>query len=368
MSETKPRVLILGGTGFIGRHLVNYLVSNDLASKVRVADKSPPVTSYMSKELAELYTNPIVEFKQANLANPAHVKRAFTDDGGKYNFVINLAGETRYGQSEEAYEEMVYTPSTNCAQEAKEHGVDKYIEVSTAHVYDASSKPAKESAKLKPWTGMAKAKLKAEENIKKIEGLPLIIVRPAIVYGPGDLNGIMPRIVVAATYKYTKDKMKLLWSGDLRINTVHVVDVARALWHLCLHGQVGKVYNLADKNDTNQKKLNEILGNIFKIETGFMGAAISTLASTRLTAVVNTANDNHMGPWSDMCKEYDIKFTPLSPYLDKELLYNNALSIDGSAIEETKFQYTIPTLTKEHVDEEIKYFVDLGLFPKEVLQ
>lgn len=367
MSGTQPRVLILGGTGFIARHLVKYLVENDLASKVRVADKSLPVTSYLSKEFLDLYSNPKVEFKQANLANPAHVKRAFSDDA-KFNFVINLAGETKFGQTDEVYEEMVYKISMNCAQEAVQHGVEKYIEVSTAHVYDSSSKALKENAKMKPWTAMAKKKLKAEEDLKKIQGLPLVIVRPAIVYGPGDLNGIMPRIVVAATYRYTKDKMKLLWSGDLRINTVHVTDAARALWHLCLHAQSGTAYNLADKNETNQKKLNEILGEIFHIETGFHGAAISTLAATRLTAIVNTANDNHMGPWSDMCKEYGIKFTPLSPYLDKELLYNNALSIDGTAIEETGFEYKVPTMTKQLVEEEIKYFVELGLFPKEVLQ
>jgi len=33
---TKPRFLILGGVGFIGRNLVQHLVDNDLASKVRI--------------------------------------------------------------------------------------------------------------------------------------------------------------------------------------------------------------------------------------------------------------------------------------------------------------------------------------------
>jgi len=35
----KPRVLVLGGCGFIGRHLVTYLYENKLASRVCVADK-----------------------------------------------------------------------------------------------------------------------------------------------------------------------------------------------------------------------------------------------------------------------------------------------------------------------------------------
>jgi dTDP-D-glucose 4,6-dehydratase len=43
-----------------------------------------------------------VEFKQANLANPASVERAFQCEGGEhFNYVINLAAETKYGQSDE---------------------------------------------------------------------------------------------------------------------------------------------------------------------------------------------------------------------------------------------------------------------------
>ena len=35
------------------------------------------------------------------------------------------------------------------------------------------------------------------------------------------------------------------------MNTVHVHDVARALWHLCYHGNSGDIYNLADQGDTS---------------------------------------------------------------------------------------------------------------------
>uniref|UniRef100_A0A8W8P4F6 3-beta hydroxysteroid dehydrogenase/isomerase domain-containing protein n=1 Tax=Magallana gigas TaxID=29159 RepID=A0A8W8P4F6_MAGGI len=46
----KPRVLVLGGTGFIGRNLVTYLVQNDLVSKVRVADKVPPALAWLNQK------------------------------------------------------------------------------------------------------------------------------------------------------------------------------------------------------------------------------------------------------------------------------------------------------------------------------
>lgn len=65
-----------------------------------------------------------------------------------------------------------------------------------------------------------------------------------------------------------------------------------------------------------------------------------------------------------MTKKANISFTPLSPYIDQELLYNNSLNVDGSAIEQTGFKYQHPKITTELVVSSIKYFEDLNLFPK----
>lgn len=52
--------------------------------------------------------------------------------------------------------------------------------------------------------------------------------------------------------------MKFLWTGDLRINTVHVHDVSRAVWHasnwyVSNDSQTEPViFNLADQNDTGK--------------------------------------------------------------------------------------------------------------------
>lgn len=63
-----------------------------------------------------------------------------------------------------------------------------------------------------------------------------------------------------------------------------------------------------------------------------------------------------------------INNTPLTPYLDQELLYNNSLSIDGSKIEGTGFRYDNPAVTDELLREQVAYFVEQGLFPGSVLE
>lgn len=363
------RVLILGGTGFIARHLVKYLIDQQVVSKIRVVDKQLPATAYLNQDFLTYYNNPIVEYKQANLNNPAHIGRAFDDADGNWNYVINLAAETRYGQDENQYKQMCLNVSVSCAKEAQQRGVDRFIEVSTAQVYEPGKKPSKEDGKYKPWTLLAKYKKQAEDAISTIPDLNYAILRPAIVYGPSDLNGLMPRLVCAATYTHTKDKMKLLWTGDLRINTVHVDDVVRAIWHLCSskNAQVqkrGAVFNVADKSDTSQESFNKILEQLFGIDSGFFGTIISNVAKLKIQAAAETANDNHMNPWADMCKLSNVQHSPLSPYIDKELLYNTSLSVDGSAIEKTDFTYLHPEISTELVQQSIQYWKDMNLFPE----
>jgi nucleoside-diphosphate-sugar epimerase len=98
------------------------------------------------------------------------------------------------------YAEKVLDLSVKVATEAAKQQVDRFIEVSTAQVYEAGKKKAKEGDKTDPWTGIAKFELKAEEELRKIGGLNLIIVRPATVYGPGDINGLCTYMCIILLY------------------------------------------------------------------------------------------------------------------------------------------------------------------------
>ena len=373
---TKPTALILGGCGFIGRNLVQYLVELQVCSKIRVVDKVLPATAYLTESQRVAFEQ--VEFKQGNLVNPASIARAFdmTDGeskGGHWDYVFNVAGETKYSQPESVYDEKVYLLSINCAKEAARRNVGVFIETSTGQVYDADKKPSKEEGKLKPWTLLAKAKLKAEQEISKLSGLNYVIVRPAIVYGVGDFSHLTSRLVVAAVYKELKEEMKFLWTKDLRINTVHVQDVVRAYLELARAANddfrksevIGQTFNLADHGNCDQESVNAIIRNIFGIKTGFQGTIISNLAKLNLSDVTEDINEKHLQPWSDICKRHGVKSTPLTPYLDQELLYNNSLSIDGSKIEQVLgFKYEVPAITETHIRQVLDGFIEVGIFPK----
>jgi len=366
---SKPNVLVLGGLGFIGRNFVEYLVNNNLAGKIRVADKGLPELVGLSKKQMEIIKNKdLVDTKQLNLAREAMVTKAFDDGGITWYLVVNLAGETKYSQTDEVYKENIIDVSVACANAAAKRNVKRFIEVSTAQVYDSGKKASVEDDKIKPWTKLAKAKYQAEEELRKIKGLNVIIVRPAVVYGPGDVTGVTPRLITGAVYKHLGETMEFLWDKDLKINTVHVEDVCGALWHLGSNGTIGEVYNLADSNDTDQGTLNKHLESIFKIKTEFYGFLKSkAFTSMAMKTVAETANEKHLKPWSELCKSKGIVNTPLTPYLDEELLYNNSYAIDGTKITKTGFTYKHPNLSEADMRATLDYFVALGFFPQQMI-
>jgi nucleoside-diphosphate-sugar epimerase len=348
--------------------LVTYLVDNNLVSKICVADKVPPQVAGLSEREKAIFENQdLVTFKQANLARDAKVEEVFNHDGGNYTYVINLAGATKYSQPQEVYQENIIDVARVCALASAQHHVARYIEVSTSQIYNYKNAPTggwAENGPLAPWTGISIARMAAEQAVQGTRGLNYVIVRPSIVYGPGDILGITPRVVIGAIYKESGEKMELLWSKSLKMNTVHVEDVCRAIWHLTNHGNSGAIYNLSDKNDTDQGKINDVLEEIYGIKTGFLGKAMSSMAKALgMKNLTDTVNDKHLKPWSDLCKNRGIHDTPLTPYLDEELLYKCDLTINGSAIESTGFNYQRPNLTADSIRQVIHDFEQKAVFP-----
>jgi hypothetical protein len=110
--------------------------------------------------------------------------------------------------------------------------------------------------------------------------------------------------------------------------------------------------------------VNKFLEELFGIRTGFQGTIISNLARLSLDDVVETANDKHMRPWTDICKREGIETTPLSPFMSSELLDHHHLYIDGSRIEKaTGFVYNHQVMDIAKLRESVQMAIESGIFP-----
>ncbi|XP_015514980.1 uncharacterized protein YbjS isoform X1 [Neodiprion virginianus] len=362
--ETKPGVIVLGGCGFIGRNLVEYLLDNELVSYVRVIDKVPPQTAWLNKKHQRIFEHPLLEFRSANLINSASCDNAFAGEQ-RIDIVFNCAGETKYGQTDPVYKDGIHKLSMNCAQKAAELGVQRYIEISSGHLSSSEKVPHKEDDEVDPWTFIAKHKVQVENDLKNIPGLKFTIFRPAIIYGPGDRNSLAPRLVVGAVYKHLGEMMKLLWGPNLRMNTVHVRDVVRAMWHVTRHpNTIGQIYNVVDESDSTQGSISALVSELFNINHDYWGAALSMLAKVDMTTIVEEVNDKHMSPWAEACSKDGVENSPLSPYINRELLYNKNLYLQpGKLSSTTNFTYLYPKLMKESLKEVVDDYVEMKIFP-----
>ena len=165
-------MLVLGGCGFIGRNLVTHLRANKLVRAIVVADKSMPATSNLHPLHKAAYDDKgLLTFKHADLAKPDHVARVFKS--ATFDYVFNLCGETRFGLTDKDYQMKCVDTAERCAAAAAEHGVKKFVEVSTAQVYKSDKSASSESSELKPWTVQAVKRLEADRRADKIRGAAL---------------------------------------------------------------------------------------------------------------------------------------------------------------------------------------------------
>jgi nucleoside-diphosphate-sugar epimerase len=376
MADAKPAVLIIGGLGYIGRFLALHIHKNDLASEVRLVDKVLPQLAWLAPEFAEACSQD--KFMQADASRPEGLSRIFDrPDGKEWDYVFNCGGETRYSQEDEVYKLRSLNLSLAVAKEAAKRKVKAFIELSTGMVYKSDSSPSKEGDKLKPWNKIAVFKLQAEEELAKIQGLNLAIVRLPHVYGPYASQWVATALCMARVYKKTEGEMKWLWTKDLRTNTVHCHDAVRALWAVAAWYDAGKakwdngsmgnvpIFNVVDKGVTTQGTIADIIGEIFQIPTGFQGQLVSTFARLNLESVVDDVNDETLGPWADLLADAGItRPGPLSPFMEKELLKDTDLSMDGSRLESIlDFKYEKPVMTKELIEEVIESYKQMKWWP-----
>jgi len=304
----------------------------------------------------------IVDYIQADLTREATVEKLFKDM--KFDFVFNLCGETRFALSDMDYKTKYFDTAVLTGKHAAKNGVKKFVELSTAQVYKSQSKKVNESGKIDPWTVQGKYRHQAELALQKVDKLPLVILRPAIVYGPGDFTGLSPRITNAAVYKKSGEQMKLLWGRDLHLNVVHVIDVCQAMWIAATELPSGSIFNLADDQDLKQGQLGDWLEKLFDLKKiDYQGMIASNLALPFLSGLAEDANDEHVPVWQTLCNDSKIENTPLSPYIDKELLKDNSLCIDGSKItKDSSFKYT-KQISYDAIKEQVQFFIDQKVFP-----
>lgn len=187
-------VLVTGGTGFVGSHLVERLV--ELGFRVRCLVRRSSSLRYLPLQALELC--------YGDLAGATGLKEALEG----VETVFHVAGVTKANSSAEYYRGNV--TATECLLRACEESAEaprRFVHVSSLAAVgpspDAGLLP--EEAEPRPLTHYGRSKLAGERAVRASRlGSSAVIVRPPVVYGPRDTdvyqvfrgisNGLMLRI------------------------------------------------------------------------------------------------------------------------------------------------------------------------------
>lgn len=86
-----------------------------------------------------------------------------------------------------------------------------------------------------------------------------------------------------------------------------------------------------------------------------------------MSDVIGEINDKHMGPWAELCQKDEVYNTPLTPYMDEELLYHKHLNLDNSKLKSLNYELRVPKITADQVKEIILDYADRKLFPQSLV-
>lgn len=146
--------------------------------------------------------------------------------------------------------------TANVLRAAHAAGVERIIHVSTAGVLGFTHGPAIESAPYgKRLTKYERSKMDSERVAHAAirEGLPVTIVRPAQLYGPGMLH-LWPRLIQAIA----QGKAVILGRGEARVHLTHVDDAVQGIrLAATVPRAVGHVYHIAAESPVSARHMIE---------------------------------------------------------------------------------------------------------------
>ena len=243
MSEAE-HVLITGGAGFVGSSLVRELLRS--GREVTVYD----CFHFGTESLAEVAGNPRLHLIEGD------VQRFDTKHLDGVDAVLHLAALSNdpAGDLWPGWVESVNTVATRrLAEEAKRHGISKFVFASSCSVYGACSECVDEQSPFAPLSAYARSKLEAEDELVKLagDGFQPIRLRAATVFGVSPKMRFDLVVNVMTLKAVTEGLIRVMGGGLQWRPLIHVQDLVKA-YLLCLGpgGDMldGRAYNVVGSN------------------------------------------------------------------------------------------------------------------------
>ncbi len=193
-------VLVTGAGGFIGGHLVERLVRDDV--RVRAFCRYNSRSEHGTLDWLDPDVQREVEVVMGDLRDIESVAGAVAGVEVVFHLGAQIAIPYSYVNARD-YVETNVLGTLNVAQAALQHGVRRLVHTSTSEVYGtAQHVPITESHPLEAQSPYAASKIGADkliDSFHRSHGLPAVILRPFNTYGPRQsARAVIPTIITQA--------------------------------------------------------------------------------------------------------------------------------------------------------------------------
>ncbi len=249
------KILITGATGFLGRFLVDELVSKGYTDLTALARKTSDVSLLKEKKVGIIYAD-ITDRPSLDAVR------------GSWDAVFHCAGFV--GNDARALERVNVLGTKNICRFALERGVKKFLYTSSVAVNSGNTEiPLREDLPYKPTNKYGVSKMEAEKIAVgfRDKGLPMVILRPCMVYGEGEPHQ-MPFLA-----KLARSRLFVIpyFAADVRLHLVSARNVA-ACFVSCMEDSraEGEVFNIADEEVLTLRQLFEIAAGELGVNRSFI--------------------------------------------------------------------------------------------------
>jgi len=251
------RILVTGGAGFIGSHLVDRLIKE--GHKVVVIDNLSTSKRENLNSKAKFYKFDICSQK---------ISEIFKKE--KPEIVFHYAAQIDVRKSaEDPIEDanVNILGALNLLENCKKFGIKKFIFASSVGVYGDSKKlPLKENYPLNPISPYPITKLTVEKYLSYYQtlGLDFVSLRYSNIYGPRQSRGGEGGVIAIFINKLLKkERPTIFGNGNQTRDFLYVEDVVEAAV-LAIKAPIGSIYNVGTNKEITINTLFKLLSNILK--------------------------------------------------------------------------------------------------------
>ena len=243
------RILVTGGAGFIGSHLVRRLIQSGQHSVVNL-----DALKYSGNpaNLTDLAGHPQYTFVHADIGDQNVVQATLQEH--RIEGIINCAAETHVDRSildPGAFARTDVVGTGILLEEARRAGVQRFLQVSTDEVYGSVEQGSStEGDRLEPRSPYSASKAGGDLLVLSYwttYRFPVLITRGSNTYGPNQYPEKF--IPLFATNAIDGEPLPLYGDGKQCRDWLSVYDHAAGIQHVFQQGEPGTIYNVGGGNE-----------------------------------------------------------------------------------------------------------------------